>query len=241
MPKYYFAPDDLCGSTISIKNETAHHLLHVLRIKKGDTLILCDGQKTDYTATVTEVNKKPHTVILNISATCLPSPSGTEPATKITLYQSLPKGDKLNLIIQKCIELGIHEIIPVETTRSVVKAKTQKNERHQKIAASAAGQSMRGIIPMVRETLFFKDALKTIEGTTIVAYEDEQTTILKVALADKPKCISLWIGPEGGFTNEEINALKATGAITVTLGKRILRTETAAIAATAQILCLLEE
>jgi len=237
MPKYFFKPDKplSIGSGVVLESDTAFHLINVLRVKPGDELTLCDGNNTDFIAAVAPFSKKTKLTLLVKDIT----PCTTEPTTKITLYQALPKGDKLDLIIQKTVELGVTEIIPVVTSRSVVKIKdsAKKTERYQRIAESAAGQSMRGIIPKVHEPVNFKDA--SIESATFVAYEGEKNLLLKSAMRPYDK-INIWIGPEGGFAPEEILALTERGAIPISLGQRILRTETAAIAAVAQAICLLE-
>jgi len=234
MPKYFFAPEDKQGNEIFLQGETAHHLLHVLRHKIGDKIILCDGANTDYTTSITQISKKPTiTCLIEETRTCQ-----TEPAVQITLFQGLPKGDKLELIIQKCVELGVTEVIPVLTSRSITKIKdAKKTERYQRIAESAAGQSMRGIIPTVHPTITFAEAVKQINGLTVVAYENEKTQTLKQTITPSPN-INIWIGPEGGFSQEEIDTLIKQGAAPVTLGARILRTETAAIATVAQVILL---
>ena len=242
MPKYFFKPQQLHGNTVQLYEETAHHLLHVLRAREGEMIMLCDGAGTDYHATIEQINAKKLLLECKITRQ---SPSLTEPPTKITLYQGLPKGDKLETIIQKCVELGVYEIIPVVTSRSVARAKndTKKTIRYQRIAESAAGQSMRGIIPKINEPLNLTAAAQQLENAhfSLVAYEEEKEYSLKSALSQHlNKNINLWIGPEGGFTKEEIDTLTALGAVTVTLGPRILRTETAAIAILAQVLCLIE-
>jgi len=237
MPKYFFKPDKplSIGSEIVLEGDTAFHLVNVLRIKTGDELTLCDGSNTDYIVVVSLFSKKTKVsaVVKNIT------PCATEPSIKISLYQSLPKGDKLDLIIQKTVELGVTEIIPVVTSRSLVKPKNNKTERYQRIAESAAGQSMRGIVPKVHEPISFNDV--PVGETTFVAYEGEKILSFKTALlkANSNK-INIWIGPEGGFAPEEIAALTEKGAIPISLGARILRTETAAIATIAQMICLLE-
>ncbi|MCL1788501.1 MAG: 16S rRNA (uracil(1498)-N(3))-methyltransferase [Defluviitaleaceae bacterium] len=240
MAKYFFAKTQRSGSTVTLDGETAHHLLHVLRMTPGESLTLCDGAKTDCAALITEAYPKKPQVVCEITSS---SPALTEPKTKITLYQGLPKGDKLEWIIQKCVELGVHRIVPVATSRSVARIKNdaKKALRHQRIAQSAAEQSMRGIIPKVSEAMTFDGALAQMDASacTLVPYEGEQTTTLKAALPQAQN-INLWIGPEGGFSQEEIQALTEAGAVAVTLGPRILRTETAAIAAVAQTLCLTE-
>ena len=241
MPKYFFNPNQKTNETITLSGETAHHLLHVLRMSPGEALILCDGAETDYAVTIEQTGKKPE-ILCKINSHY---PSLSEPHTKIVLYQGLPKADKLDLIIQKCVELGVSKIIPVATSRSVVRIKgDKKTARYQRIAESAAGQSMRGIIPTVDDAISFEAAVKQLDKThlTLVAYEAEKTCTLKQALKlCKSKNINIWIGPEGGFAGEEISALTNHGAIPITLGKRILRTETAAIATVAQILCLTED
>ena len=242
MPKYFFAPHQFQDGAIALDGDTAHHLLHVLRLTPGSQLTLCDGAETDYAVTIEHIYPKKPLLICKVDSA---APALTEPETAITLYQGLPKGDKLETIIQKCVELGVHQIIPVATGRSVVKLKAdaKKTARYQRIAESAAGQSMRGIVPKVADAISFETALAHMdcEALTLVAYEEEKHLSLKHALT-QPACkkINLWIGPEGGFDAEEVDALAKKGACIVTLGKRILRTETAAIAMLAQVLCLTE-
>ena len=246
MPKFFVSPDSICGDYISVSGETVHHLLHVLRVRHGDVVIFCDGLGMDYYASLMSMpcanaskkSKKPVAVFeINNIASCL-----TEPAINITLFQALPKGDKLDLIIQKCVELGVGEIIPVHTERTVATAKDslKKTIRYQKIAESAAGQSMRGKIPIIHPTQSFESTLKMKSSNFILlAYEQEDCRSLKSVLVNSTfNSISIWIGPEGGFTEGEVSALCKIGAIPVTLGRRILRTETAAISAVAQIICL---
>ena len=249
MPKFFFSPNDVKDGFIHISGETAHHLLHVLRVKLGGEVLLCDGLGLDYYAELVESSSKTkHSVaVFKIKST---SPCDTEPITRITLFQSLPKGDKMDLIIQKCVELGVHEIQPVLTERSVarISSNEKKTARFQKISESAAEQSKRGIIPIIHPPCGFSAAIEaaTESPATLVllAYEQEHERSLKSVLLNNPtpqKNISLWIGPEGGFTDNEVSALCNAGAITITLGRRVLRTETAAIATIAQIICLCEE
>ena len=233
MPKYFFDPAQRVGDRITIEGTTAHHLLHVLRMGIGDSATLCDGAATDYAATIETVKKSQVTFALGNPQPCI-----TEPQVQIVLYQSLPKGDKLEIIIQKCVELGVHKIVPVMTAHCVARIKdtAKKSARYQAIAESAAGQSMRGTVPRVCEAVTFEDAVSQVGkgGLTLVAHEQEQNNMLTAALSPA-KIINIWIGPEGGFAQEEIAALQNHGAITVSLGPRILRTETAAIAAVAVI------
>jgi len=238
MPKYFFEQSKplTIGDEIILEGDTAFHLTNVLRVRQGEKLILCNGDNTDYATAITSVAKNIFCIVENIL------PCTTEPKHRVTLYQAMPKGDKMDLIIQKAVELGVHEICPVITSRSLIKIKDgeKKAERYNRIAESAAGQSMRGIIPKVHKPINLKDA--AANNLTFVAYEEEQAFSLKTALQSFDSYeISIWIGPEGGFTPEEILSLQKQGAAPVSLGKRILRTETAAIAAIAQILCFLED
>ena len=156
----------------------------------------------------------------------------------------MPKQDKLELVIQKSVELGVSEIIPVITDRSISRPKDSgKTERLQKIAESAAMQSERGLIPSVRTPHTLEQAVKEKHSHSLwlIANESEKTTNLKsIAKPDTSTPVGIWIGPEGGFSPNEINYLANAGAKSFTLGPRILRTETAALVALSQILCLWE-
>jgi len=236
MPKYFFSPEKEQQGRILLTDETAHHIINVMRHSIGDRITLCNGQELDHLVEITDIKKATITC-----QTISISPTLTESDTKTTLYQALPKGDKLELIIQKCVELGVCRIVPVITSRSIVRKQNEKTTlRHKRIAESAASQSMRGIIPLIDTAINFDAATATMEKDqtkTIVAYEKEDKTTLKTALADtKVKNYNLWIGPEGGFTENEIEALISHGATPVTLGPRTLRTETAAIAMLVQVL-----
>ena len=239
MPKYFFMPTTANPSTITLEGEVAHHLIRVLRANVGDRLVLCDGNNTDYLTQVAEITKT------QLSCHVLSTqPSGTEPRTKVTIFQAMPKSDKLELIIQKSVELGAAAIVPVITSRTVMrKWDDKKTSRYQKIAEAAAGQSMRGTIPIVHTGMFFKEMLTNVANCypTLVAYEQETAQTLASAVQTLASTsVNIFIGPEGGLAPEEVEALKEIGATTVSLGPRILRTETAAIAMLAQLMCLLE-
>ena len=237
MGKYFYKPEDRHDKYVTITGNTAHHILHVMRLRIGQETILCDGDSTDYIATVMATNEKPPSIIFQLHSG---SSSSAEPEYPITLFQGLPKSDKMDSIIEKCIEVGVTSIIPVCTKRSIVRVKdaAKKLERYSKIAEAAASQSMRGVIPVIQSPIDFTKALQLCKtGITLVAYENEREKTIKSALVKHPpQLISLWVGPEGGFDLSEIVALKGTGAIQVSLGPRILRTETAGIVAIAQIM-----
>ncbi len=232
MPKFFVTRDKITDREIIIDSEDAKHIKKVLRIGVGDTITVCDGGGTDYTAKISDINE--NCVICEVlnSHKC-----ETEPGIKITLYQGLPKASKMDYIIQKNTELGICEITPVAMSRCVVKlenkkAEEKKTERWQKIAVEAAKQSGRGIIPTVNMPLTFDEVINSVKDYDLVfaPYECEEEMRLRdiVEANLDAKNIAFIIGPEGGFDPVEIEKLKDAGIKTVTLGKRILRTETAA-------------
>ena len=162
----------------------------------------------------------------------------TELPINITLYQGLPKADKLEFIIEKSTELGVSKIVPVEMRFSIAKVKNEEKKivRWNKIAESAAKQSKRNVIPLIEQTIKFNEMIKELEqyDLILVAYENESKQTLKNVLAkvqkDKIKNVALIIGPEGGVDSKEIDLLIQSGAECISLGKRILRTETAPLA-----------
>ena len=238
MPKYFVMPENITGDNIIIIGEDAKHLATVLRSEPGDTVEVCDGSGTDYQCEITAVDKKEVTLQIKTQAPCQ-----SEPKTKITLFQGLPKADKMELIIQKCVELGIERIVPVATQRCVVKLdkkdSIKKIERWQKIAESAAKQSGRGMIPQIEEVVSFREAVNLVKGTqgAIIPYEHEQKRgIREFVEGFSGDEVAVFIGPEGGFADEEIAFATENGVLSVSLGKRILRTETAGMATIAILL-----
>lgn len=242
MPKFFVNSDSINDHTITLEDENAKHIGNVLRSKIGDVITVCDGQGRDYECEITEITKK--TVIAKITDIFT---NDNEPDIKITLYQGLPKADKMELVIQKCIEIGIDRIVPVKTEHAVVKLDGKEEKkliRWNKIAESAAKQCGRGKIPVVDSVMNFKDAINeavNLDGA-IIPYEKEKENSLKTfAKAFKGKSIGIFIGPEGGFSEDEINFAIEKGVKSVTLGKRILRTETAGLVASVILLYELED
>ncbi len=238
MPRFFsptFAKKAV-GDTVALTPDDSAHARRSLRMNVGDALDLCDEQGHDLAAHIEAFDGD--LVVARIDAVC---DSHSEPHTKVTLYQGLPKGDKFEQIIQKSVELGITEIVPVEMSRSIAKIGDKgdkKLTRFQKIADEAAGQSERGIKPVVGAPLSFKEAVAHIEKSgekTLVCYERGGVP-LRTVLSPDDKAVSLVIGPEGGIAPEELQALEAAGATAVTLGPRILRTETAPLAALAVVM-----
>ncbi len=237
MARFFVSQNAICGGKIYIEGEDVVHITRVLRMREGDTFTVCDGACTDYFCRLVTADKK------MVTAEILEKQENTaEPPCEITLYQGLPKGAKMDYIVQKCVEIGITRIVPMLSAR-VVKEGTPKGDRLAKIALEAAKQSGRGILPQVCAPVSFEEALAMASGAELALfpYECEKERSLKNALRDKnPKTVSLMIGPEGGFTDEEKSAAEEAGLQVVTLGRRILRTETAGAVACGNILYEIE-
>lgn len=215
--------------------EDVKHIIKVLRLTEGSCIEICDGENNEYIGKIVSVSKKE--VILDIVEK---RESKTEPPIFVTLFQGIPKSSKMDMIIQKCTELGIGQIQPMVTERTVIKLKDEKSgnkkvERWQKISDSAAKQCKRGRIPKVNMPISFKEVLDLVSeyDLAIIPYENEENRGLKNILRsnNKLKKVAIMIGPEGGFEEAEIIAAKSAGIIPVTLGPRILRTETAGFVA----------
>ena len=244
MYRFYIGASQKQGDTIEITGDDVNHIKNVLRMKNGEKLILCDGAGTDYLCELAGSKER------NLIASVLKEqPSETELPVRLVLFQGLPKKDKMELIIQKAVELGAAEIVPVVTKRTVVKTEGGKEEkklaRWQAIAESAAKQSGRGVIPEVAPICTWKEALARMENLeyNLILYENARgmgpvTECLKCA-ADK-KSIGIFVGPEGGFTEEETATVSERGAACISLGKRILRTETAGLAMLSMLMLSIE-
>jgi len=233
MPRFFIDNNNISGQHIYIGGDDARHIKNVLRMKPGDSIVLCDGKGTDYNCVIEGFREG--TVAALIEET---KSSCTEPSTKVTLYQGVPKSDKMDFIVQKSVELGVSRIVPVITERTVVRFKDKKDmekkkERWQRISHEAAKQCGRGIIPEVALPVSFDDAveLSMDAGLALIPYEKCLDTKLKETLrGDGEKNIAVFIGPEGGFSDDEIKKAVSSGIKPVTLGNRILRTETAVLA-----------
>lgn len=237
MPKFFFNKNDISRGQVQLFGEDEKHIKTVLRAREGEEMTLCDGEGMDYQCRIVSLERG---VLLDILSKEV---CETEPKTKITLYQGLPKADKMELIIQKCVELGVDRIVAVGTERAIVKLDKKENkklERWQKIAEAAAKQSGRGKIPEIgQQVLKFKEAVAEAKGLdgAIIPYEKEQETgIRQFVQGFQGESIGVFIGPEGGFAEEEIALAQENGITPITLGKRILRTETAGMTTAAILL-----
>jgi len=233
---------------VIITGDDVKHLRNVLRVQQGDDLLVSDGQGRDVIASVAEVEPDHITadIIKERDAAQMP-----ELPMDIVLYQALPKADKMELIIQKCVELGVYRIVPVETSRCVVKLddknKIKKLERWQKIAQSASEQSQRSIIPQVGPVMSLREALEDAKKNTrnVIAYEMETgkeglRELLKACRDSQKESLGIFIGPEGGLTAQEVEDAVAAQIQSVSLGRRILRTETAGMALLAAVMLEIE-
>ena len=233
MSRFFVSKNNISDKSILIDGEDVLHISRVLRMREGDELTICDGDKTDYLCKISSISKKE--VICDIISR---EENQNESDVLVTLYQGVPKGAKMDLIIQKCVELGAVKIVPFNSRRTVAAAKG-KFDRFQKISLEAAKQSGRGIIPEIAAPVDFDEALQDIlkNDIAIMAYEDCKDITLKDALRGKaPKSVGIMIGPEGGFDPAEAAAAKEKGAALVSLGKRILRTETAGLSVISNIM-----
>ena len=238
MPRFFkelLAPASV-GETIVLDGANGAHIRRSLRMAVGDAVVVSDGAGLDYDTVIESFDG---------DAVCLRvrerAENRTEPSLWVTLYQGLPKGDKLEQIIQKSVELGVAEVVPVALSRSIAKVgdkAAQKQARWQKIADEAAGQSGRGCLPAVSQPISVDELVRRAASVkTIVCYEAGGEPLdLLVSPADAK--LALVIGPEGGLAPEEVARLQDAGAHVATLGPRILRTETAPVAALAVLMHL---
>ena len=235
MPK-----DNISAHEIIINDSDVIHIKNVLRLNVGDTIRLCDGRGMNYDCRIAKMLDRQ--IICTITDSIK---ADTEPPIEVTLYQGIPKASKMDYIIQKTTELGITKIVPCIMSRCVSKIENAKDaqkkcERWQKIAREAAKQSGRGIIPTVSQPVRFCEAVQAMkaDGIFFAPYECEEKNTLKAALKTENKVqkISYIIGPEGGFDLDEVDLLKENSIPTITLGKRILRCETAGEAVLAMIM-----
>lgn len=249
MPRFFVRQDRIQDGSVSIIGEDAHHIARSLRMAAGEEITVCDMQGNEYKCKISAFNDDKEVIAEILSQ----KSSENEPQIFITLYQALPKGDKLDTIIQKAVECGASKIVPFQSERCVVKIKNEaedkKRERRQRISAEAAKQCGRSVIPEVTNSITFKEALIQAQNDDLIlfCYEGDGTeslgNILKKSFTAEdtmPKSIAIFIGSEGGFSISEAENAKKCGAVMTGLGKRILRTETASGFILACLVCFSE-
>lgn len=237
MTRFFVKPEELKSGFIVLTGENADHA-RVLRLKNGEQVLVCDGQGMECVCTVSDVSRDQVSLVVNAQ-----QESEAEAKVKVSIYMAFPKADKLEHVIQKATELGAYEIVAFPSARCVSKpdekSLKKKTERWQKIAASAAEQSGRGIIPKVVVLDSFGLAVKRAAQAdkAILFYENERATTLTMALESGHfQSISLLTGPEGGLESREVEMAKDAGMSICTLGKRILRCETAPLCALSAVM-----
>ena len=237
MVRFFVSPEEMAAQRITLTGENAQHA-KVLRLKAGEQVLLCDGQGVEALCAVEEMDAKQLTVAVQSRRE-----STTEATVRVSVYLAFPKADKLEHVIQKATELGVYEIVAFPSARCVSKpdekSLCKKLERWQKIAASAAEQSGRGRIPRVVILPSFAEALKRGGETDLpmLFYENERATTLHMALTSGEwKSAALLTGPEGGLEEKEVEKAMDAGWKVCTLGKRILRCETAPLCALSAVM-----
>ncbi len=244
MYHFFVEEEQVNGENAYISGSDVNHIVNVLRMKIGEELLISVKGDWDYLCKIEEIESD------RVNLKLLESMEQRELPIKLTLLQGIPKSDKLEMIVQKAIELGVSEIIPVKTNRVVVKIDEKKTQakvnRWNAIAESAAKQSKRSIIPKVLKPQTLDNALEIVKdyGVKLLPYENadgiKKTKDILNSL-DSKNNIAVFIGPEGGFEEAEVKKSTDSGFEVITLGKRILRTETAGLALLSNIMIRLEE
>lgn len=244
MSRFFVEPSDITGKYIYLSNRgDLRHMKKVLRLSIGDELDISDGAAWEYHARIEALDEEEAKLLILDK-----QKFAREPRLQVTLYQGIPKAGKIEGIIQKSVELGVHAVMPVFMERTVVVDKGnfgKKQERWQKISDEAVKQCRRGIIPQVGSALKFSDMVDELSNYDLVLfpYENEENRTIKDCLRQitcLPETVAIIIGPEGGFSDEEVRLLDEAEAERVSLGKTILRTETAGPAALAMTMYELE-
>jgi 16S rRNA (uracil1498-N3)-methyltransferase len=246
MHRFFIAPELIQGDSVHFPADLAHQITRVLRLREQDRVIVLDNSGQEWEVELHSLGKR------SVDGTLVARrPNLREPHTSLTLYIALLKGKKNDLVLQKATELGVTRFVPILTNRSVVGSlrdlSDAKVDRWESVVREAAEQSERGRLPIVSEPLLLDSALseaRQSEGLALVAWEEQAGQSIRQVLNQQvkpPTSVKLFVGPEGGFEEDEILHARAYGVIPVTLGPRILRAETAAIAAAAVILYELGE
>ncbi len=251
MQHFFVPPSQVEAGKVVIRGQDVNHMKNVLRMRRGEKLMVSDGNNRQYMCEIAGYEESDdgggQQAVLRIVEE---KPADTELSSRIYLFQGLPKQEKMELVVQKCVELGVYEIVPVMMRRCVVRLDEKKaekrRERWQQIAKSAAKQAGRGFIPQVAPVVSYEDALKKAKELDILLFPYELASGMeetkKIIAAIRPgQSVGILIGPEGGFEKEEAELALLAGARELTLGRRILRTETAGLAIVSVLMFHLEE
>jgi 16S rRNA (uracil1498-N3)-methyltransferase len=242
MHRFFVEKSSIAGDEVELKTNQAHQIHNVLRLREGERITVLDNTGFEYKVELIKVSKK-----LVSGKVIEKRPAGGEPKAKLTLYQSMLSREKFEFVLQKCTEIGVSRFVPVVTQRSIVRdtaMKEAKLERWRNIIMEAAEQSGRGLIPELRTPIDYNEAIVETEDydMSLIACTTKGRELHgSLALVREDGYVSLFIGPEGGFTDEEVELCIEEGAMPVTLGRRILRTETAGVVASALVLYELGE
>lgn len=246
MYQFFVEPHQIQGNQIIIEGNDVNHIKNVLRMKPGEELAVSNGlDGKEYRCGIVALEEDRILCELRFV-----KEDGVELSSQVYLFQGLPKADKMEMIIQKCVELGVHAVVPVATKRCVVKLDDKKAKskisRWQGIAEAAAKQSKRRIVPEVMDVMSFKQALQFVKDfeVKVIPYElaeDISKTREIIGALQPGQKIAVFIGPEGGFEEAEIKEALESGVVPITLGKRILRTETAGLTIMSWIMYQLED
>ncbi len=228
MQRFFFDDEKIIDNKFTVVGEKHNHIVKVLRMSVGEHAVFCDGRGTDFECELLSCDKQSAEFLVVKSY-----PNETEAGLKITVFQCLPKGDKMDDMVKRCVQFGAYSIVPVISKRCVArpdgKTMQKKVERLNKIARSSAMQSMRGIVPEVLDFVDYKTALSMLKDydNSYICYEDEHSYLITDA-DFSGNSVAILIGSEGGIDESEITLAKAEGIKIMSLGKRILRTEDAA-------------
>lgn len=238
MPRFFVSPDNVRDSIIMIENDDAFHIARSLRMAVGDEVTVCDGEGGEYLCRLTRIRDEAcECEVLERRRSMSESP------IDVTLYMAYPKGDKLETVIQKAVELGARRIVPFESSRCIKRPKAEKLDkvtaRLSRIAEEAAKQCGRAMLATVSQPITYREVLTSLDSysLSLFCYEDEDGASIKDVLKSSSNItsIAVIVGSEGGFSPEEAALAKESGARSVTLGRRILRCETAPLYALAAI------
>ena len=238
MHRFFVPPDWIEGDRVVLRDGTAHQVSHVLRMSKGDEVAVLDGSGREYTVRVASVTRD--TVEGHVLAV---QEGDKDPGVNVILHQGTLKGDRFQWVLQKGTELGVSVFVPIVCRRSVARHSAGgaggHDRRWTRTITEAAEQCGARTLPELRDPTPFRDACDRVDPshTSIIPWEEEPSTGLRQALERSTSCyVNLFIGPEGGFDPEEVAYARSNGIVPVSLGRRILRSETAAIAAVSAVL-----